>query len=354
VWGNPGRHHVASNIKCGAIIRAWNAVVEGDYITSADGRRAIEEIMVKLYADYDILTWTKANILQEALDLLVRLFERVGLKAKTSKTKSMTSKPGSQQGPISNHAYMRRMNGQGSTYVTHKKRRVMCSKCDKEMATGCMARYQRQVHDSNEIMLESPVVTTEERECQYDVRFPSGTYSVEFPVEACFGSMIMEEPPPLRFVRYIYPRESADGRAQVNGLFRQGHGLKIKRAVEKDARKANGVVFTVRGIPLNSVKSFFYLGRELSYRWTFISLVLTREGVSPRVSSMFYKSVVQTVLLYGSENWVLRQPQHDGKVGGFSPRDCAPAHRPRACLPPTRGRVAVSPPWGMPLRRPDC
>jgi hypothetical protein len=78
----------------------------------------------------------------------------------------------------------------------------------------------------------------------------------------------------------------------------------------------------VRGIPLDSVRAFLYLGHKLSssdddwldiikslvkarQRWDRISRVLTREGATPRVSAMFYKAVIQTVLLYGSETWVL-------------------------------------------------
>jgi hypothetical protein len=74
----------------------------------------------------------------------------------------------------------------------------------------------------------------------------------------------------------------------------------------------------VRGMPLESVRAFLYLGRKLSssdddwldviknlakarQRWARISRVLTREGATPRVSAMFYKVVIQTVLLYGSE-----------------------------------------------------
>jgi hypothetical protein len=47
-------------------------------------------------------------------------------------------------------------------------------------------------------------------------------------------------------------------------LCRQGHVLKLKRAAEEDIRKAREVVFSVRGVPLESVSKFIYLGRQLS------------------------------------------------------------------------------------------
>ena len=39
--------------------------------------------------------------------------------------------------------------------------------------------------------------------------------------------------------------------------------------------------------------------------WKMISRLLRRENMKPRVCGMFFKAVVQAVLLYGSETWVL-------------------------------------------------
>jgi hypothetical protein len=68
--------------------------------------------------------------------------------------------------------------------------------------------------------------------------------------------------------------------------------------------------------PIEMVTTFKYLGRiltsrdndwEAAYwhmkkakqRWATISRVLACESASPRVSALFYKAVIQTVLLYG-------------------------------------------------------
>jgi hypothetical protein len=40
-------------------------------------------------------------------------------------------------------------------------------------------------------------------------------------------------------------------------------------------------------------------------RCTMICRILMRENASPRISSLFYKATIQTVLLYGSETWVI-------------------------------------------------
>jgi hypothetical protein len=96
---------------------------------------------------------------------------------------------------------------------------------------------------------------------------------------------------------------------------RQRHAL-------SDSRRAREVIFTVNGEDLEQVPTFTYLGRPLSSdgsdwpavyynlkkarkRWMRVSRVLTREGADTRVCGMFYKAVVQSVLLYGCETWVI-------------------------------------------------
>jgi hypothetical protein len=91
--------------------------------------------------------------------------------------------------------------------------------------------------------------------------------------------------------------------------------------------------FTVHGDVLERVEVFRYLGRLLSQdddnvqavrnqlckargTWARIGQVLRRENAPPRVSAKFYKSIVQPVLLYGSETWVL-SPAVMARLEGF-------------------------------------
>jgi hypothetical protein len=57
-----------------------------------------------LYAEDGLLASNQPYILQGGTNYLVDLFERVGLKANTSKTKSMTCEPRPEQCPMSDHA----------------------------------------------------------------------------------------------------------------------------------------------------------------------------------------------------------------------------------------------------------
>ena len=50
-----------------------------------------------------------------------------------------------------------------------------------------------------------------------------------------------------------------------------------------------------------------------------LSIILGRDGAKTRVSGMLFKEVVQAVLLFGSEMWVMT-PHTGGAIGGFQHR----------------------------------
>ena len=50
--------------------------------------------------------------------------------------------------------------------------------------------------------------------------------------------------------------------------------------------------------------------------WRRVAHILIREGESPRVSVFFFKAVVQVVLLFGLETWVVT-PCTGKALGGF-------------------------------------
>ena len=50
--------------------------------------------------------------------------------------------------------------------------------------------------------------------------------------------------------------------------------------------------------------------------WRRMTRILSREGVAPWVSGFFFKAVVQAVLIFGSETWVVN-PRMVKALGGF-------------------------------------
>jgi hypothetical protein len=105
----------------------------------------------------------------------------------------------------------------------------------------------------------------------------------------------------------------------------KGQTAIMKREEKVIQQKAvEEVVFTIDGTPIENVEEFLYLGRILQNkdddgptvrrnlrrarnRWAQLRHLLTREGANPRVMASFYKAIVQAVLLYGSESWVLSE-----------------------------------------------
>ena len=81
-------------------------------------------------------------------------------------------------------------------------------------------------------------------------------------------------------------------------------------------------VFTVQGVSIKNVSEFKYLGRVVNKNdddwpavnrnlqkarvaWGRLCRILPKEGANPKAMASIYKAVVQAVLLFGSETWVL-------------------------------------------------
>ena len=123
----------------------------------------------------------------------------------------------------------------------------------------------------------------------------------------------------MRFpVQPQYTNACTPGIARVKG----GERPEATSTVLREIRAAMEEVFTLNGIPLERVRSFKYLGRILTdtnsdwpslyhnllkarRRWALVSRILEKEGASVRARGMFYKSIVQSILLFGSETWTV-------------------------------------------------
>jgi hypothetical protein len=177
------------NVICDAVFRAWKVEVTAGIFSSVRSR-VIEEIAAKLYDDDGVLASTTAPELQDSVNNMVEIFERVNIKTNTSKKNSMTCQPRPEQGHLSDHAYKRMMDTSGESYRAHQKRCVICPLCDAGMEQGYLSRHLRQVHGLSETpLVDCPVATMEdvEQSDSYQMRFPSRTPSVPFSVSGCPG-----------------------------------------------------------------------------------------------------------------------------------------------------------------------
>ena len=113
--------------------------------------------------------------------------------------------------------------------------------------------------------------------------------------------------------------------------------IQCNRRFDTCQEAANNVHFQVKGDNIMMVSNFKYLGMVLKSNdddltavenqlakargvWGRIGKVIKKQSLSnPRVMSIFYKVIVQTVLLYGAESWVL-STHAKNKINSFHHR----------------------------------
>ena len=191
----------------------------------------------------------------------------------------------------------------------------------------------------------------ERGESTYRMSIPKGhTGEVVCPVDGCFASIvkkekrtylrkhfrlrhledtiIIEEEGPLPLPRCnlcgFFSKTASTLRHQGTaecGKFAEKRHQKFQQKRQELARE---ISFNVNGEKIDKVSEFKYLGRILEEtddderaanrqltrassraRWGRIARILTIDGASPRGMGYFYKAIIQTVLLYGSESWTL-------------------------------------------------
>ena len=100
-----------------------------------------------------------------------------------------------------------------------------------------------------------------------------------------------------------------------------------------EIRESTERAFEAYGEQLESVSRFTYLRRVMTVgddewpavagniqkarrSWGRLQRILRREGATPRISGSFFKAVVQQVLLFGAETWVVT-PKMERALSGF-------------------------------------
>jgi hypothetical protein len=307
------------------------------------------------YADDGWLASHTTAILQEALDLVTDLFKRMGLQMNATKTKVMNSHPGSEIHYISTPAFSRRMLGNGPTYSATQRRITTCPVCEKAMQQRNLRQHLINQHQIFERPKKRPKTShhAQRTPTTYNVSMPTGTWT-QCPVPNCdgragtrdsmrvhfnhrhpFDTITIDEEGPLprceRCDMFVPP--SATDSHPLSERCHIGAERKRKRLQDITNTQSQMVSFLVGDSELETVDSFRYLGRPIvadssdglavTYnlkkargRWAQVSRILTKQHINPRAAGFFYKAVVQSVLLYGSETWTLTR-QSISALEGF-------------------------------------
>ena len=114
----------------------------------------------------------------------------------------------------------------------------------------------------------------------------------------------------------MVPWKALDGRHVTTFQYTKGAEQKRHRLAEKEMWESAEMAYQAYVRSLATVKYFKYLGQVLTAAdnnwpvvvenlwnkriiWAWLARIMGREGTSPRVSGMFFKTVVQAVLLFG-------------------------------------------------------
>ena len=120
----------------------------------------------------------------------------------------------------------------------------------------------------------------------------------------------------------LVPRWDLNGWYVTTNQCNKGAGWKRQRLAEEETREGAERAYQAYGRPLVTVTAFKCLGqiftasddnypvvvgnlRKALKSWTRIERILIREGAIPRVSGIFFKAVVQAVILFPLEIWVM-------------------------------------------------
>ena len=118
-----------------AVIRTWKS--NNKYCGSS----------ALFYADDGLIENTEHNDLQTDMDIMIKLFERVGLKTNETKTKFMVFRGPAPPKAMNNNAYRRMKTGRGKTYEEQRKQKVACNICGKVITQGALQRHMKTQHN---------------------------------------------------------------------------------------------------------------------------------------------------------------------------------------------------------------
>ena len=138
----------------------------------------------------------------------------------------------------------------------------------------------------------------------------------------------------------LVPWRSLNGRHKDTAMCRRRAEQKRRQITEAEIRDSTERAFEAYGDQLESVPRFTYLGSVMTAgddnwpavagnlakerrSWGRLQRILGREGATARISGAFFKAVVQQVLLFGAETWVVT-PRMERALSGFLHR---PARR---------------------------
>ena len=328
------------NINLDCVIRHWKTLTLNDEGAPDPHGLTVAERLTLFYADDGLLSSIHPEWLQRALDLLVGLFRRIGLETNVGKTATMTCYPGRVPNEWSHHAYKRRLTGDGDSSKDRKRQRVECPECQKSLAKSSLKQHLRKQHGIDNLDLEhEDEYNPPPKQEHYRITFLHTQRHHPCPVDGCPHKKVPTPQAMRTHFMFKHPEcslcvinegaqplpkcphcdmhvtyQALNTSHQHSQICKKGAARKQRRTQMKQRRHAQSIVITIQGQDLQQVSKYCYLGRMMSnnnsdwlaahrnikkasQKWAMVARPLLRTGVHPRMVGMFYKAIVQAVLL---------------------------------------------------------
>ena len=133
------------NVMVDAVVREWLRQVLGEDAARSGVGEEIRNFLVAFYADDGLIQARCPERLQAAFDILIGLFERVGLVTNTRKTKAMVCIPGRIRTRLTDDVYNNSRVGLMSREDWNR-RRVECDICQQEVSAESLTSHLETQH----------------------------------------------------------------------------------------------------------------------------------------------------------------------------------------------------------------
>jgi Reverse transcriptase (RNA-dependent DNA polymerase) len=330
------------NIVIDAIVRDCFAKLEeaGDDTT-----------LVQFYADDGLICGEDYDMVQKLMSLITQNFLTFGLKMNVLKTEAMIMKADKKRMMMSEESYARRILGVGLSSIEQQKTRVSCEFCNKIVQKGSLKNHYLSYNCKKAQKSKNATIIQENMTC-IEIETTPNIYEIDvqknimtkcpclkcpFDTDKC---MNMRKHFRARHIDdiIIIRQEGLLPQCQECGLFQKNVNssqhlnseeckkyAEIRRNtyLDKCYAAAENVCFNINDEEIKKVNQFKYLGRILSDNdddmiaiekqlmkakmvWGRIGKIIKKKtNANPKIMSIFYKVIIQSVLLYGSESWVL-------------------------------------------------
>ena len=126
------------NMVVDALIHHYTEMVAGEYAVPEGLRRMVHNLAAIFHMENRLISSHRPARLQEALDVLMGIFDWIVPMKNVAKTVGMVCQPCCTADRKPKLAYTRRIMGEGTSYRSKKRERVKCTECGLELAAGSL------------------------------------------------------------------------------------------------------------------------------------------------------------------------------------------------------------------------